>query len=212
VNSQEHHLAVQRTARYHTLGAAGPAVRELWMVLHGYGQLAAWFLRHFAALDDGTRRFVAPEALSRFYLSLGNDRVGASWMTREDRQQEITDTLDYLDALYARLCTEVPDDVRLCVFGFSQGANAASRWVCLRRPPVTRLILWGGTFAHDLDLAAHRDHLAQMNITLVIGDQDEFISPDKQAAEQQRLQALPYTLHPYQGRHALYADVLRALV
>lgn len=186
-------------------------MRERWLVLHGYGQLAAWFLRHFAVLDDGTRQFVAPEALSRFYLSLGNDRVGASWMTREDRQHEIDDTLDYLDALHAHLTTDEQTPVPLHVFGFSQGANAASRWVCLRRPPATRLILWGGTFAHDLDLAAHRDLFDHLNVTFVVGDQDEFIPPDKLATEQERLRDIPHTFVPYAGRHALYAEVLRTL-
>ena len=104
-------LAVRRTARVAVLGPEGPGVRELWYVLHGYGQLAAPFLEEFRAIDDGTRLIVAPEALSRFYEGdaksrLHKDaRVGASWMTREDREAEIADYLGYLDSrprLHAR--------------------------------------------------------------------------------------------------------------
>ena len=41
---QEHHLSVERTARYYTLGSLdGP--RDVWFVCHGYGQLAARFLK-----------------------------------------------------------------------------------------------------------------------------------------------------------------------
>ena len=80
---QEHHFSTPRTARYYTLDPA-EAVREVWFVLHGYGQLAGAFLRHFERLQDGARLFIAPEALSRYYLP-GHQRVGASWMTREDR-------------------------------------------------------------------------------------------------------------------------------
>ena len=78
-------------------------MRELWYVLHGYGQLAAPFLDDFRAIDDGTRLIVAPEALSRFYegdvqARLHKDaKVGASWMTREDRDAEIADYVAYLD-------------------------------------------------------------------------------------------------------------------
>ncbi len=65
---QEHHISVTRTARYYTLGEISRGVAEVWFVCHGYGQLAERFIRHFAALDDGTRLVVAPEALGRFYL------------------------------------------------------------------------------------------------------------------------------------------------
>jgi len=74
---QEHRITVSRSARYFTLGRPD---REVWFVLHGYGQLAARFLRHFEPLDDGTRLMVAPEALSRFYLGEARAErgVGAS--------------------------------------------------------------------------------------------------------------------------------------
>src|SRR5512140_2894757 len=92
----EHAIAVPRTARYYTLGPTHGFPRELWFVCHGYGQLGARFVEQFASLDDGTRLIVAPEALSRFYLdsiperrNQQSPRVGASWMTREDRLAEI---------------------------------------------------------------------------------------------------------------------------
>ena len=46
----------------------GTGVREVWFVLHGFGQLSPYFIRHFGVLADGTRLIVAPEALNRFYL------------------------------------------------------------------------------------------------------------------------------------------------
>ena len=62
----EHHIQVSRTARYFTLGTAGPDTRQLWLVCHGYRQLARRFLRGFRGLDEGSRLIVAPEGLSRF--------------------------------------------------------------------------------------------------------------------------------------------------
>lgn len=92
--AEEHHLTVERTARYWTLGEAESA-EEVWVVLHGYKQLARRFIRRFKPLDNGRRLIVAPEGLSRFYVSPSEGRhgvasvVGATWMTREDRRAEI---------------------------------------------------------------------------------------------------------------------------
>src|SRR5437867_9781706 len=66
---KEHHIGVSRTARYFTLGDSSREVGEVWFVCHGYGQLAARFLEKLRVLDDGRRYLVAPEGLSRFYLS-----------------------------------------------------------------------------------------------------------------------------------------------
>src|SRR6059036_4311653 len=124
----EHHLSVSRTARYFTLGERSAAVAEVWFACHGYGQLAARFLEKLRVLDDGTRYLVAPEGLSRFYLSESptERRVGASWMTREDRLAEIADYVQYLDAVYATVRTgRERSRARVTVLGFSQGTATA---------------------------------------------------------------------------------------
>src|SRR5881398_3935866 len=99
----EHHIGVSRSARYFTLGEKPQGVAEVWFACHGYGQLAARFLEKLRVLDDGRRCVVAPEGLSRFYLSESpaERRVGASWMTREDRLAEIDDYVPYLDGVSA---------------------------------------------------------------------------------------------------------------
>ncbi len=103
--AQERHIEVPKTARYWVLGEDIVSPDELWFVLHGYRQLAARFLRRFEGIADGTRRIVAPEALSRFYVSREPGRhgpvsvVGGTWMTREDRENEIRDYVRYLDML-----------------------------------------------------------------------------------------------------------------
>src|SRR5881398_1429092 len=151
----EHHLSVSRTARYFTLGERSAAVAEVWFACHGYGQLAARFLEKLRVLDDGTRYLVAPEGLSRFYLSESptERRVGASWMTREDRLSEIEDYVRYLDAVYAEVFGSL-DRARVSVhaLGYSQGASTVSRWVAMGKAKIDRLTLWGGEFPPDLDL------------------------------------------------------------
>jgi predicted esterase len=137
-----HRLETARTGRYHTLGDAARA-REVWFLLHGYGQSAADLLASCAALATPKRLLVAPEGLSRFYLRGGTGPVGASWMTREDREHEIADTLGWLDRVAAEFDDAAHPRVR-CAMGFSQGAAAACRWAALGRTNLDRLVLWGG--------------------------------------------------------------------
>lgn len=209
------HLTIARTARYHTLGTASGDTREVWFVLHGYGQLARYFLRHFEAIDNGKRLIVAPEALSRFYLSGGQGRVGASWMTREDRRIEIHDTLAYLDALYAHVLAPLRREaVTVHVLGFSQGATAACRWATLGQSPIDRLTLWAGDVPHDLDLDEHRHTLAHLGLSVVVGTQDEYLSDERIAQEEARLRQhhIPYHLLRFDGPHTLDPATLKRLL
>ena len=211
----EHHLPVSRTARYHTLGAPGPGTREVWVVCHGYGQLASRFLEKLRVLDDGTRYLVAPEGLSRFYLSESptERRVGASWMTREDRLAEIEDYVRYLDAVYDAVFGPI-DRSRVTVhaLGFSQGAATVSRWTALGRAKVDRLTLWGGEFPPDLDLTLETavERLRTARLSLVYGRADQFITPKVVAAIAQRLRAhdIPCRELPFDGEHEVNATVL----
>jgi predicted esterase len=208
----EHHFTTRRTARYYTLDPAGD-VREVWFVLHGYGQLAALFLRHFEGLQDGGRLIVAPEGLSRYYLP-GHQHVGASWMTKEDRLTEIDDYLAYLDALYEQIFMAVDRSrVRVHVLGYSQGGATASRWATLGRVEADRLILWAGELAHDLDLTVHAETLRRLNLTLVVGTEDGFITPERLAAAEALLieHSIPYRLRPFKGDHRLDAETLKVL-
>lgn len=210
---REHHLAVSRTARYFTLGPRDRA-REAWIVCHGYGQLAARFLERFRPLDDGSRYIVAPEGLSRFYLSDRADerRVGASWMTREDRLREIADYVAYLDAV-SREVTSGPTTLAVTVLGFSQGTATACRWVAMGAAAVARLIVWGGEVPPDLDLAASRvaERLRAARLLLVYGERDEYFTPKVVTATEQRLRdhRIPYTLLPFPGGHEIAETVLR---
>ena len=128
MNYPSHRINVPRSARYHLLGDRRGA-EELWLVLHGYSQLASSFLKWFEPVARPGRLIVAPEGLSRAYFDeSGARRVGASWMTREDREAEIEDYVRYLDALTDELMGSIPPLPRIQVHGFSQGAATAARW------------------------------------------------------------------------------------
>lgn len=212
----EHHLTVGRAARYYTLGAAGPATRQVWFACHGYGQLASRFLRRLEPLDDGSRLIVAPEGLSRFYLSerAAERRVGASWMTREDRLSEIADYVRYLDALYDAVISPLARPaLHVTALGFSQGAATVSRWASLGRAAIDHVVLWGGELPPDLDLAQARDRLRAVQLTLVYGRADQFITEKVASAMATRLadHAIAHRVRPFDGGHDLNAALLREL-
>jgi predicted esterase len=186
-------------------------------VCHGYGQLAARFIRHFEPLDDGTRLIVAPEALSRFYLDPvgtrhGPDaRVGATWMTREARLEDINDYVEYLDLLVAELLsTRDGDTVRVVGFGFSQGVATVMRWAALGSTRLDRLILWAGSLPEDLVLADHSARFGSEPLVYAMGDEDEFL--DERAIDRQRARlrdaGIRHSFISFNGGHTIDGEEL----
>ncbi len=211
---REHHLHVPRTARYYTLGPDHDDVRQVWFVCHGYGQLASDLLGHFKPLDDGTRLFVAPEGSSRYYTNHARGMVGASWMTREDRLTEISDYVNFLDALHDHVFESVTrPSVTLYVLGFSQGAATAARWVSLGRAVADRLVLWGELPPPDLDLEVAWSKLEDCRMTIVVGREDRYVDHALLADAEERLlnHNIPYETISFDGGHHLDDSVLRSL-
>ena len=50
---KENTILTSRTARYYTIGEANQETTDVWIVCHGYGQLAKYFIKHFQVWDDG---------------------------------------------------------------------------------------------------------------------------------------------------------------
>ncbi|HTE47325.1 MAG TPA: hypothetical protein VK636_18890 [Gemmatimonadaceae bacterium] len=209
-----HHLRVQRTARYFTLGGAAGSTRTVWFVLHGYGQLAGEFVRYFSDLAADDTLIVAPEALNRFYLVAPDktptrDRpVGATWMTREDRASEIADYVEYLDTLFDDVTSDLAREgagVQVNILGFSQGTATATRWLTHGRARVDRLVLWGGLMPPETDLSQNGAMLRGARVTLVVGARDHYIDDATLATEQSRLDAagIPYDVIRFDGGHVI---------
>ncbi len=214
------HIRVARTARYYTLGGRGGRVAEAWFALHGYRQAARRFARRFEVLDAPERIVVVPEALSRFYVDPSpgrhgpEHRVGASWMTREDRDNEIADYVAYLDALARELATfAAPAVRRRVVLGFSQGAHTASRWVVLGDTNVHELLLWGAGLATDLTRDALAAGLEGVHVTFVRGARDKFRDRREEEAQEAILEQLGVSfrvlVHP--GEHEIAPEPLLAV-
>ena len=61
-----------------------------------------------------------PEAMNRFYLHGYKGRVGATWMTSEDRLTDIEDNISYLEELTKQTLDKHPTIEKVNVLGFSQ--------------------------------------------------------------------------------------------
>jgi predicted esterase len=203
-------FATRRTGRCAVTGPVDPAeARELWIVLHGYGELAGTFLRGFRAIDDGSRLIVRPGALQVLRRQDAAREPfrrarGASWMTREDRVEEIEDQMHWLGQVLGEYRGRIGRSIPLTVLGFSQGAAAASRWVARGGVRPAQLICWGASLAPELDLVAGSE-LARTRCTIVIGERDVFVTPDRVEAERARLEAagFPHALERFAGGHRL---------
>lgn len=208
-----HHFSVPRTAHFYSLGQPGPHSSECWVVLHGYGQLAKYFLRRFDAVADEHTCVAAPEALSRFYTDQEGTRVGASWMTKEQRLADIEDNMAYLDDLYDLLKKDLPADCRFILLGFSQGCATLMRWVLRRQPPLAGLVLYAGSIPDDLPYAAHHNYLNSFPIHAVYGDADEYLNGERLAAWRGMLDGMHWQLryHVFEGAHVVSRDVLAQL-
>ena len=214
----ERHIRVLRAARIYEIGTPGPQIRELWIACHGYGQLAAPFAKALLPLNDGSRLIVAPEALSRFYLDDPlkqhgpTSPIGASWMTREDREHEIIDYVEYLDLVAATARGELGNrDVRVVALGFSQGVATACRWVALGQTAIHKLIIWGGTVPSDLPKDKGDGLFRGAELVIVAGRKDavvpvELLEKEHRSLEQRGLHS---TLRLFDGGHSLHSATLR---
>jgi predicted esterase len=206
-------IKVQKTARYFVLGEPGPQIRQVWFICHGYGQLGNYFLRNFDPLDDGTCLFVSCEALSRFYVNGFSGRVGATWMTKEDRGDDIDDYVAYLDTVYKEVMARIDHPVQITIFGFSQGTATICRWLDAGVVIADQLVLWAGAFPSDVDLKLNAARFNKLKTFLVLGDEDEFIKETDLGTLTERFdeEKINYHLLRFKGKHELHTDTLRLI-
>jgi predicted esterase len=218
---EQRHLQVPRSARYAIMGSLESELSEVWIVCHGHGQLARRFLSRFLPLERADRLFVAPEALSRYYLGApfagphpSETPVGASWMTNEDREVEMQDYIGYLDLLYEEIFSVVDRaKVRLWVLGFSQGVATVARWVARGKVDPDRVVLFAGLLPPELDADGAARLARRSPLTIVLGARDSFAKPDLIAAQEARLRELrvPHAMIRFEGGHEITPDVLKVL-
>ncbi|TDB65861.1 alpha/beta hydrolase [Arundinibacter roseus] len=210
MTAKTHTISVSRTARYFTLGELNETTERVWFVLHGYGQLAEYFIRKFEKLNDGRTLVVAPEALSRFYTDAEYKRVGASWMTRQSSKTEIDDYVAYLESIYKTIFEKgLPKAIQLTVFGFSQGATTACRWLNQGTISCDRLVIWAGYFANGIQDVIDPARIPSQTY-YIFGDQDQFLNQIDfpEYLVQLRKQIPGLNILDYAGTHTVDPEIL----
>jgi predicted esterase len=207
------HLPVTRTATVYQLGEFSDATETLWIVCHGYGQRADYFLRHFQVLDTGKNVVIAPEGLSKFYREGFTGHVGASWMTKYQRETEIQDYIGYLNQVVTSLQPSFPENLKIYLLGFSQGGATVCRWLPAANILFDRLILWAAAFPEDMDFEFSLAALEKTNIVMVSGSEDELIPKEMPERQYELLRSYGITpqLACFAGGHTLDAEILRQL-
>jgi len=218
MTAREEHIPIRRFARLFSLGDRAD-VRELWVVCHGYGQLAGRFIADFESIASPGRLIVAPEGLHRFYLDpppapARDRRVGATWMTREDRDTDIQDYCAYLDDVVKHVAANAgarPSRIR--VLGFSQGVATVFRWAVFGETEIDELILWGGEVPPDVEMVFAARRMRQTRLVLVRGAKDDLVPDTLTRRDRAALEAAGITFesHEHGGAHELDGGLLKEI-
>lgn len=202
---EEHHLKVERTARFYSSGASATEAKHFWIACHGYAQLASTFINDLQGLVDESTLLVAPEGLNRFYAKGFAGQPAATWMTSEDRLNEIEDYVNYLDKLAFEYFTIIPHHTQRHVLGFSQGCATVCRWLTHRRPQVNHVWLCAGSLPHDLDWPTFAEYMADKELHILVGNQDQFVTQQALNSVKNQLEQyhIAFDLHVFDGGHVV---------
>ena len=209
---QSRHINVTKRARYFQIGEANSSIKKVWMVFHGYAMLSEFFIKKFEILNDGETLIIAPEALNRFYITENFSRVGASWMTKLERENDIIENNQYIESLFQKVTKDIGhSNFQLNILGFSQGSATACRWIFSSNNKANNFIVWAGDIPKDSLTAENKSKWNSLNIFLVFGAKDPLITTDLSLKFQKRISEykLNFDLVEYDGDHRIFPEVLK---
>lgn len=210
MNIIKNYLKVTKTARLIQFGELNKTTTEVWIVLHGYAQLATEFIKPFECVATPNRLIIAPEGLNRFYAKGFGGKPAATWMTAEERETEIEDYLEYLDQVYKQYQLENFKG-RIRLLGFSQGVATASRWLVATPFRIDDFIIYAGELAAEL-LNPTSPKLAQIPLTYITGNADPIITEEKAKEVKKWMQEQGAKIIVFNGGHHVVAEALLQLV
>ena len=205
----ENIIHTQQSYRYYTEGNIEEA-KHIIVVLHGYGQLAKFFIRKFKSILTPETAIIAPEGMHRFYLKGSSGRVGASWMTKEAREDDIADNLHFLNEL---ISSHDIKGKKISLIGFSQGGATAARWHQLGSIKFDNFVLWASVFPPDLKNIEVSNAFGHSKNYFVVGDKDEFLDANKiNAIETDFIEKnLNFNFIKFEGDHNIFPSPLEKL-
>jgi len=199
------HIEFVQKRRYYQNDLEGK--KQILIALHGYGQLGQYFYRKFNSLEADFG-LVVPEGPHRFYLEGSSGRVGASWMTKEWREQDIQENNSYLKQLIEKVSLENPQ-AKLYLLGFSQGGATAARLFQQYPALVSALILWASVFPPDIEKP---DFPQDKKNHFVLGDKDPYFDLESQTKVLNQYTELGFEIHTFDGLHDINQITLRSIL
>jgi len=172
-------ISFKTQGRYAVSGELSASTKSILFVFHGQGQLSKFFIQKFKALTNQGFTIIAPEGLHNYYLEGIAGRVGASWMTSENRLVAIANYISFLNNVLRDVKIKASPSVKLHLLGFSQGTATVSRWVEQSNFNFEQLILWGGTLPPDLNKELISERVKSKKIIHYIGNKDPYIDNSK---------------------------------
>ncbi|MGZ3885102.1 MAG: alpha/beta hydrolase, partial [Bacteroidia bacterium] len=177
------------------------------------GYLATYFINKFSSLDLNEHFLVVPEGLHRYYLNAVTGKVGASWMTKEDRENDIDDYCNYLDNVYETFILPLGYQVIVNALGFSQGGATISRWAAKTHHHIDTIIMWGSGIPPDMNWEKDLDTLRSFHWLYVAGNHDLYLSKEQRDEQLALLEKHGITpdIITYEGGHDIEPETLKLL-
>lgn len=202
-------ITVERSMRYSLRKATG-RTRVLVYILHGYGQLATYFIRKVQDILPEDVTIVVPEGLHRFYLSGTSGRVGASWMTKEARELDIAENSLNLEQLHQHLL-ETFQPEKVLVAGFSQGGATAARWVAKSACSFDGFASWASVFPPDV---AFPEHIGGSDTKrfFILGSEDPFFDETTATEAKKTYTDAGFEIWNFEGGHDLDPAIMTQLI
>lgn len=214
MNSKTKAVTYTTKNTYTTLNSLNSATKNVWVVFHGIGYLSRYFLKYFNELNADENYIIAPQAPSKYYLNDTYRHVGASWLTKEDTNQETENVIQYIDAvLYAEA---IPEHCNLIVFGFSQGVSIATRWIAKKKRNCNKLILYAGGLPKELT-PEDFEYLttSETEVLIIIGTNDVYLTPERLQQEKEKARLLFKGMAKeirFTGGHEVKKEIINSLV
>lgn len=209
--TEEKKVSYTTTNSYSTRNKLTSATKNVWFCCHGLGFLSRYFIQYFNGLDPDENYIIAPQAPSKYYQKSDFKHVGASWLTREETQQETENVLNYLDAVFAS--EEIPVDKRLILLGYSQGVSVAMRWLASRKLNVDTLVIHSGGIPKELS-PQDFDFLTTTQVELWYGTEDEYLTEKRINEETRRAKEMfgeALKIIPFEGKHVVNRALINQL-
>jgi predicted esterase len=204
-------IQVLKTARYVLSAEPSKEVKNLWIVCHGYGQTATGFLNSFKSIFSKDTLFIAPEGLSKFYWQGFDGKVVSSWMTKENRENEIKDYVNFIEDVVNEISPKLNTKLVCNAFGFSQGTSTILRWANKTKMKLSSIHLYSGQFPDDL-LKKWKTKLLP-KLQFHIGDKDPFIKKSELEKTKLRLNIheIRFEFFIVSGRHNIDSNHLKII-